>query len=67
MSVSTDTFARFLDVLAETLDDHRAGGDALAARLHMSRFHFDRLVSAAAASRRQRCAGGCCWSGPRTS
>jgi len=47
MSVSTDTFARFVNLLADTLDDHQAAGDALAARLHMSRFHFDRLVSAA--------------------
>ena len=35
-------------MLADTLDDHEAAGDALAARLHLSRFHFDRLVSAAA-------------------
>ena len=48
MSVATDTFARFVDVLAETLDDRDASGEALAARLHVSRFHFDRLVSAAA-------------------
>lgn len=48
MSVSTDTFARFVDLLADTLDHHDASGDALAARVHMSRFHFDRLVSAAA-------------------
>ncbi len=48
MSTMTDTFSRFVDVLAETLDDHGATGDELAARMHMSRFHFDRLVSAAA-------------------
>ncbi len=48
MSTATDTFSRFVDVLAETLDDHGATGDELAARMHMSRFHFDRLVSAAA-------------------
>ncbi len=48
MSTTTDTFARFVDVLASTLDDHRATGDELAARMHLSRFHFDRLVSAAA-------------------
>jgi AraC-like DNA-binding protein len=48
MSRSHDTFARFVDTLAETLDDHTATGEALAARLHLSRFHFDRLVSAAA-------------------
>ena len=48
MSTTTDTFARFVDVLAETLDDHDACGDELASRLHLSRFHFDRLVSATA-------------------
>jgi AraC family transcriptional regulator len=48
MSTTTDTFARFVDVLAGTLDDHDASGEALASRLHLSRFHFDRLVSAAA-------------------
>jgi AraC-like DNA-binding protein len=48
VSVTTDTFARFVDVLAESLDDHDADGEALAARLHLSRFHCDRLISAAA-------------------
>jgi AraC family transcriptional regulator len=48
MSATSDAFARFLDVLAETLDEHDATGDALAARVHLSRHHFDRLVSAAA-------------------
>src|SRR5204862_4639271 len=48
MSATTDTFARFVDVLADSLDDHDAAGEALASRLHLSRFHFDRLVSAAA-------------------
>ena len=48
MSTTTDTFARFVDVLAGTLDDHDASGETLASRLHLSRFHFDRLVSAAA-------------------
>ena len=48
MSTATDTFARFVDVLAETLDDHDASGAELASRLHLSRFHVDRLVSAAA-------------------
>jgi len=47
-SASADTFARFLDVLADTMDDHEASGESLAARVHLSRFHFDRLVSAAA-------------------
>ncbi len=48
MSTTTDTFSRFVDVLAETLDDREASGEALASRMHLSRFHFDRLVSAAA-------------------
>ena len=47
-STAADTFARFLDVLAGSLDDHDADGAALAAQLHLSRFHCDRLVSAAA-------------------
>jgi AraC family transcriptional regulator len=45
---ATDTFAAFVDVLADSLDDHSTYGDALAARVHLSRYHFDRLVSAAA-------------------
>jgi AraC family transcriptional regulator len=48
VSTTTDTFARYVDLLAVTLDDHEASGEALASRLHLSRFHFDRLVSAAA-------------------
>jgi AraC-like DNA-binding protein len=48
MSTTTDTFARFVDVLADTLDDNDASGEALASRLHLSRFHFNRLVSATA-------------------
>lgn len=38
----TDTFARFVDVLAETLDEPAS----YAERLHLSRFHVDRIVSA---------------------
>lgn len=41
-------FTAFVDVLADALDDHDASGDDLAARAHLSRFHFDRLVAAAA-------------------
>jgi AraC family transcriptional regulator len=48
VSAATDTFARFVDVLADTLDDPRLSGDELASRAHLSRFHFDRLVAAAA-------------------
>ena len=48
MSTTTDTFARFVDVLADSLDVHEAAGDTLASRVHLPWFHFDRLVSAAA-------------------
>lgn len=48
MSAATDTFARFLEILATTLDDPWATGDTMADRVHLSRFHFGRLVSAAA-------------------
>jgi AraC family transcriptional regulator len=48
VSTTTDTFARFVDLLAETLDDHDLSGETLASRLHLSRFHFARLVAAAA-------------------
>ncbi|HEY7345690.1 MAG TPA: AraC family transcriptional regulator [Gaiella sp.] len=40
-----DTFTTFVDTLAESLDEHEARGDELAARAHLSRFHFDRVVS----------------------
>ena len=43
-----DTFSAFVDDLADGLDDHEATGEDLAARAHLSRFHFDRLVGAAA-------------------
>jgi AraC-like DNA-binding protein len=42
-----DTFATFVDVLAASLDDHEASGEDLAGRVHLSRFHFDRVVVAA--------------------
>ncbi len=35
----------FVDMLATQLDDHEANGADLAARMHLSRFHFDRIVS----------------------
>lgn len=47
MSTTTDTFVRFVEVLADALDDHDATGEDLASRLHLSRFHVDRLVTAA--------------------
>jgi AraC family transcriptional regulator len=40
---ATDTFAAFLVTLAETLD---LGSEERARRLHLSRFHLDRIVSA---------------------
>ncbi len=48
MSVAADTFAAFVGVLADALDDHDAAGDVLASRLYLSRFHLDRVVSAVA-------------------
>jgi AraC-like DNA-binding protein len=47
MSTRQDRFAAFVDVLAAHLDDHEARGADLAARLHLSRFHLDRIVSSA--------------------
>ncbi len=44
MTTAADTFAEFLVTLAETLD---LGGDERARRLHLSRFHLARVVSAA--------------------
>ncbi|MGH3412000.1 MAG: helix-turn-helix domain-containing protein [Marmoricola sp.] len=41
----TDTFTAFVDVLAEALDEHDTTAAELAGRLHLSRFHLDRLVS----------------------
>jgi AraC-like DNA-binding protein len=46
-TAAVDTFRRFVAVLAEAMDDHDADGEALASRLHLSRFHADRLVRAA--------------------
>ena len=45
MTTATDTFARFVDVLAESLDEPVA---PLMERLHLSRFHATRIVSAVA-------------------
>ena len=43
MTTAADTFAEFLDTLAETLD---LGSEERAQRLHLSRHHLDRVVSA---------------------
>ena len=50
MTSQTDDarFVAFVDVLEDALDDHDATGADLAARVHLSRFHLDRIVSAAA-------------------
>ena len=45
MSTAQDQFVAFVDMLATQLDDHEASGADLAARMHLSRFHFDRIVS----------------------
>ena len=66
MALPVDTFASFVDSLAENLDDHGARGDELAARVHLSRFHFDRVVSAVSGGRRRASAAASCSSGPRT-
>ncbi|HSN07364.1 MAG TPA: AraC family transcriptional regulator, partial [Candidatus Angelobacter sp.] len=47
MSTAGDALTAFVDTLAATLDDHQ-DGSAIAARLHLSRYHLDRLISAAA-------------------
>lgn len=41
-----DLFARFVDQLADALDDHEIGAAERAGRLHFSRFHLDRVVTA---------------------
>jgi AraC family transcriptional regulator len=48
---AADTFADFVDHLTAALDDGgaaRASGAEWAERLHFSRFHFDRMISAVA-------------------
>lgn len=48
MSIATDTFSAWLDVLVDTLDEPGLTGDEIAGRLHLSRFHLDRVISSAA-------------------
>jgi AraC-like DNA-binding protein len=45
-TVASDRLRTFVDVLVESVGDP-ADGEELARRVHLSRFHFDRLVSAA--------------------
>jgi len=46
-AATTDRLSAFLDLLAETLDGEGGAPEAIAARLHLSRFTVDRLVAAA--------------------
>lgn len=46
MSASTDAFARFVAVLADTLDEPGTSGETIAHRLHLSPFHANRLIAA---------------------
>ena len=48
MSSASDTFAAWLDVLVATIDEPGLGGEEIASRLHLSRFHLDRIVSSTA-------------------
>ncbi|MGZ4459834.1 MAG: helix-turn-helix transcriptional regulator [Nocardioidaceae bacterium] len=48
MTAATDHFVSFVDVLAGCLDDHEATGEDLAARLYLSRYHLDRIISSVA-------------------
>jgi len=48
VSTATDTFRSFVEVLSSALDDHEASGADLAARVHLSRYHLDRVVAATA-------------------
>jgi AraC family transcriptional regulator len=41
---AADTFASFVDHLAEALDDHGLSAEERAARLHFSRYHLDRMI-----------------------
>jgi AraC family transcriptional regulator len=49
VTAAADTFADFVDHLAEVLDESvNLSGDELAARFHFSRFHFDRMIRSVA-------------------
>lgn len=48
MGTSSDVFARFVEILTEALDEPEVTGGQLAARAHLSRYHFDRVVAATA-------------------
>lgn len=40
-----DTFARFVTALSQAMDDHDTTSADLASRVHLSRFHLDRVVA----------------------
>lgn len=48
MTAPRDTFATFVGILADALDDHEATGADLARRMHLSRYHLDRVIAATA-------------------
>src|SRR5215217_8592826 len=48
MTGPRDTFTAWLDVLVETIDEPGLTGEQIASRLHLSRFHLDRIVSTSA-------------------
>ncbi|GAA1778868.1 AraC family transcriptional regulator [Luedemannella helvata] len=48
MTAPSDTFAAFVTMLSAALDDHDATGADLARRMHLSRYHLDRVIAAAA-------------------
>jgi AraC-like DNA-binding protein len=48
VSAATDTFTAFVDVLADALDEHDVSSEELAGRVHLSRFHLDRVIAATA-------------------
>lgn len=48
MGSPSDTFATFVAVLSDALNDHEADGAELARRVRLSRFHFDRVIAAVA-------------------
>ena len=47
VSAPADRLRSILDLVQDSLDEQSITGEDLAARAHLSRFHFDRLVSAA--------------------
>jgi len=48
VSTQRDTFVAFVDAVARCLERPGTTGDELAASVHLSRFHFDRVISSAA-------------------